>query len=116
MSLQRQAPLRMLQHSLDTRFQVGLALNWVVDKARLQETMTGLDVVILTQVLSSIDHLELVAAGEHSGEQVATCIGALGRQSHPVDARWQWARAVGLDGDGLACALLERGNHLGINP
>lgn len=113
MRLQRQPPPFVVQYRLHASRHVGLTLERVVAVAGLQEAMLGLDMVILRQILPTIHHFELIAAGEHARLMVATLKTSLRRECHPIQRGRQRVRAVRLDGHPFARLLLQC-THEGI--
>ena len=113
MHLQREPPAGILHDSLHARGKVGLALRCIFTIAGLQEAVFGFNFVVNMEVLSTIDHFELVAAGEHAGLIVAALKTGLRRERHPIQRRRQRARAVRLNGHPFARPLLQC-THEGI--
>ena len=60
----------MREDGLDAGLQFVLPLIGVVNVAWLQVSVFDLDVVVLTQVLPRVHHLELIALGEYCRDKV----------------------------------------------
>ena len=60
MDLQRKPPAWVLHHGFDAGFHIDLAFRLVFTKTRLQKTMFGFNILILRQILTEIDHLQLI--------------------------------------------------------
>jgi len=109
MNLQGKPPCGMAFHGLDAGFHVGLALLFILAKTWLQETVFCLNVIILRQVLTQIDDLQLIATLHDTRRCITTFKCGFRRKRHPIEVRGQWMRTVCFDGDGLACLLLQFG-------
>ena len=101
----------MAFHGLDAGFHVSLALHFILAKARLQETVFCLDVIILRQILTQIDDLQLIATLHDTRHRIATLKCGFRRKRHPIEVRGQWVRSISFDGNGLACLPLQFGNE-----
>ena len=75
MYLQGKSPARMGFHSLNTGKHIGFSLFFIFLIARLQKTILGVNVIILRQILTQIDHFQLIATFQRTRLQITTMEG-----------------------------------------
>ena len=68
MSLQRQSPLGVVEHCFHRGFEAFESLRRIIYIAGLEEVVLGLDVVVLAQVLTYVNHLQFIATSEYAGQ------------------------------------------------
>ena len=105
--LQRKPPVRMGFYSLHAGLHVGLALFRILNETGLQETMFGLNPIVLRQILTEINHFQLVAIRQYTGFQVTTFESGFRRKSHPIQIVRQGSRSIGFNGNHLTRLLLQ---------
>ena len=79
MNLQGKPPVWVGFHSLYASLHMGLSLFFILNETRLKKTVLGFNDLILRQILTEIDHFQLIASFQHARFQIASFKNGLGR-------------------------------------